>query len=81
MEELGSHLAQLRAVFGWDLDLEKTPWRSHPHRFPKRIFTAEELEFLKELNRWDEQLLLFAKGLAQERTSKAWDVLKQLSSV
>ena len=81
MEELTEHLAQLRAFFGWDIDLQKTPWRSHPHRFPKQVFTPEELDFLRELNRFDHQLLSYGRELARERTSKAWEVLKELSSV
>jgi len=37
MEDLSEHLPQLRAVFGWDVDLNQNPWHSHWHRIPKNV--------------------------------------------
>lgn len=37
MEELSDHLAQLRAVFGWQMDLDRGVWRSHWHQIPRNV--------------------------------------------
>jgi len=37
MEDLTDHLAQLRAVFGWDVDVDRSVWHSHWHRIPKNV--------------------------------------------
>jgi len=71
MEDLSEHLPQLRAVFGWDVDLNQNPWRSHWHRIPKNVFSPQEAAFFKEANALDYELYDFAQTLARQLTAQA----------
>lgn len=71
MEDLTDHLAQLRAVFGWDVDVDRSVWHSHWHRIPKNVFSVQEAAFLKEVNHLDYELYEFAQTLARQLTAQA----------
>ncbi|CAJ1386902.1 unnamed protein product [Effrenium voratum] len=71
MEELSDHLAQLRAFFGWQVDLSRSPWKSHGHKIPKNALTDEEEAFLKKANELDYELFDFGKSLARQLTAHA----------
>eukprot|EP00435_Cladocopium_sp_Y103_P037771 s1107_g10.t1 len=71
MEDLTDHLAQLRAVFGWDVDVDRSVWHSHWHRIPKNVFSVQEAAFLKEVNHLDYELYDFAQTLARQLTAQA----------
>lgn len=67
LENIAEDKVQLESVFGWEgLTLQA----KNKHSKHSTTFTDEEEVYLKDLNKYDEELYTFTRSLAQERTQK-----------
>lgn len=72
LEELGEHLVQLEATFGWEAtQLTSEAYNSDSDEDLSSAFSPEEEALLSRVNRFDHELYTFARHLAATRTEAA----------